>query len=291
MLVSHHVREYRKARESTLKPNSLRLFTNVADWVDKYRPTWRMNEVDIESLRGFQNFLLDAGKRSLTVADIITKTKSVVYYYARSLRLDTAEIKDFKLDFKKKKNANIIYLNKEEVEALAALPLEKPTEVVVRDQFILMCLTGLRFSDSRLTRDNVVNGQIRVSTEKTDSDIFIPMSAKVKDILLKHDYTFKCVPASNFNKYIKAICQRVPLLAEHKELVKTYRGSKTDRKYVEKYKLITCHSGRRTFINLALEKGINPVAIADIVGHEGTELIMSTYGSTQAGRDAIRDLL
>ncbi|WP_156126312.1 phage integrase SAM-like domain-containing protein [Hymenobacter sp. DG25B] len=289
-LLSKFIFDYRKARESTLKPNSLRLFTNVAEWVTKFRSQWRIDEVNVKTLREFQNFLLAQGKQSQTVADLITKTKSVVYYYARTLRLDISELKDFRLDFKKKKTGNVVYLTKEELADLMALPIEKPTERVVRDQFVVMSLTGVRFSDSRLTKDNIVNGQIRVSTEKTDTDVFIPMAPKVREILEAHDYNFKYVPASNFNKYIKSICSRIPSIADRKELVKTYRGGKITKRYITKDQLISCHTGRKNFINLALAKGVNPVAIADIVGHEGTHLIMNTYGSSRAGRDAIASI-
>ena len=68
------------------------------------------------------------------------------------------------------------------------------------------------------------------------------------------------------------VCAKVERL-NYKIPVKTYQGkNKAVRTYVVKHTAISAHAGRRTFINLALLKGINPVAIAALVGHEGVEL-------------------
>jgi integrase len=53
---------------------------------------------------------------------------------------------------------------------------------------------------------------------------------------------------------------------------------------------MSSHAGRKTFINLALERGLNPVLIAKIVGHEDTDLIMNTYGSARAGLEQFVNL-
>jgi hypothetical protein len=59
--------------------------------------------------------------------------------------------------------------------------------------------------------------------------------------------------------------------------LKEYKGkNKADKSVKHKHAAISAHCGRRTFINLALLKGVNPVVIASIVGHEGIELIVRT---------------
>jgi len=295
MLLVDYIDNYIEARKSTLAANSIRLFPNVREWVNKFNPFWRIDDVKKTTLTDFQNFLIAQKKKSGTIADIMTKLKSVVLYYEDELKLDLKSFRTFKLGFKKKRNDNVIYLNKEELQALLNLDLTKPTDTITRDVFCLMSLTGLRWVDSYVKPEQIKEGNIRVVTEKTDTEVLIPINSQAREILdrlfAREDY--KPLVSQHFNERIKNICALVPEIANKEELVKTYKGkNKADSKeYHPKHTLITCHTGRRTFINLALAKGISPATIASIVGHEGTELIMKTYSNKSVGIDKIGELL
>jgi integrase len=295
MLLADYINRYIQARKETLAVNSIRLFPNLKEWVMKFNAAWRIDDVNKSTLTSFQNFLIKQDKKSGSIADLVTKLKSVVLYYEEELQLDLKSFRSFKLGFKKKRNDNVIYLTKSELQALLDLELSKPTDSITRDVFCLMSLTGLRWVDSYIRPEQIEQGKIRIITEKTDTDLLIPIGSQAEAILerlfAREDY--KPLVSQHFNERIKNICALVPEIAEKKEVVKTYKGkNKADSKlYKPKYSLITCHTGRRTFINLALAKGVSPATIASIVGHEGTELIMKTYANKSVGIDKISELL
>jgi hypothetical protein len=93
------------------------------------------------------------------------------------------------------------------------------------------------------------------------------------------------------NKVIKRVCQQVPSLCYEMQL-KEYKGKNKAYKSVKyKHAAISAHCGRSTFINFALLKGVNPVVIASIVGHEGIRLIVRTYSSKEAGKGLVTELM
>lgn len=295
MLVTEYIENYIVARTATLAKNSIRLFPNIKEWVTRFNASWRMDCVDKGTLTDFQNFLIKQDKASGSIADLLTKLKSVVLYYEDELKLDLRSFRSFKLGFKNKRNDNVIYLNKQELQALLDLPLTTPQDTITRDVFCLMSLTGLRWVDSYVKPEQIQNGHIRVITEKTDTDLSIKLSKQATAILarLHSRKDYKLLTSQHFNERIKNICGLVPEIAGKQELIKSYKGkNKADSKiYHPKASLITCHTGRRTFINLALAKGISPATIAGIVGHEGTDLIMKTYSNKQVGIEKIGELL
>jgi integrase len=68
------------------------------------------------------------------------------------------------------------------------------------------------------------------------------------------------------NNYLKELCK----LAELNEVihVEKFRGvEKIDIKK-EKWEMITCHTARRTFVTLALEKGIRAEIVMAMTGHK-----------------------
>lgn len=97
----------------------------------------------------------------------------------------------------------------------------------IRDHFIVGCLTGLRYSDySRLTAENIADGEIRIRTKKTKAPVVIPMHWMVKEIVKKYDGAFpgaRCI--QYFNLAIKKICRQVGLT----ELVRIDRPEAEDK--------------------------------------------------------------
>jgi site-specific recombinase XerD len=290
-LVGKYVRAYAASKQKTAAAATVTTYITVSNLVDLFNPSWDLREVNGETLRAFESWLIAQNKRNLTITDALTKVKTVCYANAKALGLDVAEIKGFKSNVKRKRNPNVVFLSKNELQDLIDLPLSEPHEERVRDRFVLMSMLGVRFSDSAIDPANIINGELLISTEKTDTDITIPISQQAKAILERYDYTIPTTDLANFNTQLKRICSRVDSL-NHKIIVKTYRGTNKPAKVGRhKWEMVTSHVARKTFINLALIKGVNPVAIAAIVGHSGTDLIMSTYGSKDAGKEMLVGLL
>lgn len=286
-----------------LAENTHKIFRNVADRIKAFRPTWEIAQVTPASLKEFEQWLYKVrhgkekdGKQKLgytrtTVLETLSKLKTVIYEYAEELKLDVQPLRDHSPTLKRKRtNSNVVFLTTSEVQALLDLELVNPLWAQVRDRFCVMALTGIRFSDSNIKRKHVQNGNLILSTTKNDEDILVPLADKVLEILERNDYNFPDQDSSNFNVILEKVCMQVPALCEPVE-TKRYTGSKTPAKSeVPKHRKITSHVGRKSLINNALIGGVPAPAIASVVGHQGVNLVLSTYGSGAAGRDKIRTL-
>ena len=290
---------YDDEKTESLAANSLKIFRNVADRIKAFRPAWEIAQVTPKTLQEFEKWLYKVkhgkgenekvGYTRNTVLETISKVKTIVYEYSNELKLDTQELRDHTPVLKRKgKNSNVVFLTTGEVQALLDLELENAVWAQVRDRFCIMALTGLRYSDSDIKRKHIQNGDLVLSTTKNDDDILVPLGDIVLELLERNDYNFAEQDVSNFNTVLEKVCMLVPALCEPIE-IKRYSGSKKPQKSeVPRYKKITSHVGRKSLINNALIEGVPAPAIASIVGHQGVNLVMSTYGSSAAGRDKIR---
>lgn len=110
-------------RARTLKENSKYSFTTLRSLITHFRPLWRIDQVNQESLRAFEQWLVDEEKTSATIKESIGKLKQLVRYYRVGLNLNLNEMDEFKLDFKVKKPSNPIYLTQQQLKDLIALDM------------------------------------------------------------------------------------------------------------------------------------------------------------------------
>ncbi len=127
----------------------------------------------------------------------------------------------------------------EEITKIALLDLSgDPLKDVVRDYFVISCLTSLRYSDFiRIKPENIIDNQIQLKTSKTGQEVIIPISPLVRAIFEKYDFNLPIAPGNQvFNRYLKDIGSK----AEIDELVtvtETVGGVKKIEVY-EKWELI-----------------------------------------------------
>lgn len=174
-----------------------------------------------------------------------------------------------KLDYPREVETNTIVLEKEEVKMLIQHEPKNLRLSRIKDLFLVLIYTGLRFGDGvRISNRWVGNGMLHIHTQKTDEKITIPLHPSLKEILEKYAYDLSSLAISNqkFNKYVKELCQDVGINADV-EVIKYQHGI---RKYhiMPKYKLIASHTGRRTFITNSILAGIPLSVIQRITGHK-----------------------
>ena len=147
-----------------------------------------------------------------------------------------------------------IYLSTDEVNILYHLELNEALSKS-RDVFVLMCYLGIRFSDyKRITKDNINNKYLDIVMEKTNEPVSIPLHKNALEIIKKWNYELPTISNPKLNKNIKKVCKK----AHIEELVEG----------IPKYKLVTCHTSRRSF---ATNGYISDVSIRDlmrITGHK-----------------------
>jgi hypothetical protein len=120
---------------------------------------------------------------------------------------------------------------------------------------------------------------------KTSQSVTIPLFDAVRDILEVYDYQLPFVDTSEFNRLLKGMCSRIELESMQREV--TYTNTSGNKKIVlqqPKWKMISSHCGRKTFVNLNSIAGVHPRILAGMTGHKDLNVLLNSYMSKTANR-------
>lgn len=129
---------------------------------------------------------------------------------------------------------------------------------LARDYFLIECRTGQRISDiMRFDIKQVVNNKWTFNQKKgsrmntnTVSIPFVGYCAPAYWIFQKYNFRLPAVSNQNLNYAIKDVLQLAGVDSEM--FIERWSGNKRIREYGPKYSFCSSHSGRKTFVTLAL---------------------------------------
>jgi site-specific recombinase XerD len=155
--------------------------------------------------------------------------------------------------------------------AYAVLP-EK--EDLARDLFLVSCYIGHRISDWSQLKDSAIQNNIfTYTTEKSPISCSVPIKPIVRAILNKYSGSMPVIPANQnqpLNEDIREACRLSGITDTYDPRIT--KGGKTIRKGdTPRYKLISSHSGRRTFATQCVLKSIPVHLIMMMTGHQKLE--------------------
>lgn len=197
-----------------------------------------------------------------------------------------------------KRDYQPISLTLDELKAIENLVLP-PHLDVARDYLSLECRTGQRISDLRRFSKSDINGNIWTFTQKKGNRlnanrITLPLvgyCAPALLILQKYNYELPKISEQKLNEHIKTVCKRAGIV----QAISIYRwaGSRKIAIPGAKYEFISTHTGRKTFITIALQF-MQPHTVMQITGirsfktlrHYAGEVEMMTI---EAGLRSIED--
>jgi integrase len=230
-----------------------------------------------EFILGFENYLTNVENLKLnTVGDRLKNLKTFISLYSKRGFLPHSPFIKYSIKIPKEPSTSIA-LDKDEVKDLYELDLSyNPLWDLVRDQFLVLCWTGLRISDfSQFNAfDRGDEEVITLHNEKTDTEIHIPIFPMAKRILDKYNGRFpKMLNEQTLNEEIKEIGKLVPGLNRAIQ-IKYTKGGVVIKENLKRYQLLVLHSARRTLITyLVTELGIDLSTVALISGHKSVKTI------------------
>lgn len=145
----------------------------------------------------------------------------------------------------------------------------------VRDAFCLSCFTSLRYSDlAQLQRKNITEDSIKIITQKTTDALSIDLNKYSKSILDKYkdyqgDTALPILSMQRMNDRLKEIGRDCGL--DTLVTVIHLSGKRRIELTEPKWKFLSSHCGRRTFICNALSLGIPPNVVMKWTGHKDYE--------------------
>jgi integrase len=230
-------------------------------------------DIDEKWANEFLNYLTETKALALnTKGKFITRLKTI---------LRNAEDNDIKVNPKYKniksfEDENIVtFLTFEEIETIIEKPMPTKRLQIAKDWFIISCYTAQRISDLfRFTKGSIRNiegGEYIVFKQyKTKKAIEIPIHYQVKNVLKRYQGNFPPNLSENEQSnrsMLSALIKEVCRTSRIKENVRgRYNGVTA---IYPKYKLISNHSGRRSFAsNFYSLSGWSNQMIMDITGHD-----------------------
>ena len=256
----------------------------IADYEYDNNCILRLNDVDDDFIENFKEFLAEEhvntnehkyNCKGGMVNKTINKRLECLSAFVRSFYNDI-EKAQFIFEsriLRNNRNNEIIRLYKDEIKDLYCRELKDKSKNVIRDYFVFLCLTGLRFSDFlSLNKDNFVMGKdglvtLSLYTQKTNIRIEIKLTKQAKEIAERYNYKFDAYTNQAFNRAIKELFKEEELFED--EIV-TYREVLHKKPHPIKMlrrEKIAAHTCRRTFISIMIENGVQPIHVMHMVGH------------------------
>ncbi|MBK5722176.1 site-specific integrase [Dysgonomonas sp. Marseille-P4677] len=162
-----------------------------------------------------------------------------------------------------------VYLTETELQQLKDKDFSKsPYLDRVRDWFLLLAWTGCRFSDlEKVGKTDIKDGFITFRQQKTNTKVTIPLHPVVLEILEKYNFNLpEPITNQRFNEYIKEVAKLAGINSV--ELVTTTIGGKLETSQHPKWKLVSSHTGRRSFCTNMYKRGLPTLMIMSISGHK-----------------------
>jgi len=139
-------------------------------------------------------------------------------------------------------------LDLNEIKALYEFDFDQPQHQMIRDIFVFLCYTGIRFQDlvdfdRRFIRKHLDGYIYKKPASKTKIAYNLPLSSTVLEILEKYDYKLPTISDQYGNRLIKEALAKTEMFDEV-----TPQVNKETGEYKRRYDAITLHKGRNTFI-------------------------------------------
>lgn len=237
--------QYRKYSPGTMK--SKRGVIYALKEFEKARQRIRFDKIDMDFYDSFIKWCESQGHKINQVGKVIKEMKTIMRYaYDQGIHHNTSwDNRKFAV---LREDVTSVALTKNELDRLMDLSLNG-TEKHYRDVFMVGCFTALRISDyKRITPEHIKvrDGYIAIelTTQKTKAKVLIPIAPQILPILTDPAFFGRPLIEQKLNYKIKDLCKRAGI-DEIIEVVRNTKGLQRITK-VEKYKLVSSHTARRT---------------------------------------------
>lgn len=273
--------DYIKAKTKKVSADMPRIYRNMKDHLLAFE-RFRTKSITFESLdiRFYEEFV-----EFLTYDYVLARRKKqIVGLKTNTVGKTIKQFKTFLKDRIKKKiipsfdmddwivlevEVDAVYLSVTEIKTLNKFNLSKHSHLInYRNDLVLGCLTGLRFSDfSKIKQNDLREGMLFKKQQKSDHWVVIPLRKDAKQILENRSFeNFKSLTNAEFNRHIKSLAK---LAGITEPVTHSYKkGNKLITETKPKCDWITSHTCRRSFCTNEFLAGTPSSLIMKISGHK-----------------------
>ena len=152
-----------------------------------------------------------------------------------------------------------------------------------RDLFCFACFTGQRFSDVlRFSRDDMEGNMWVFTSYKSKKKVVVPFEGFIRNalpILEKYNYLLPEISNQKLNEYLKELGEIAGLNSNEKII--RFSGVKELIIKNPKFKFMSSHMGRRTFVTIMLEKGVPITMVQKLTQHSDLRTLLKYESHSQ----------
>lgn len=268
---------YLASKKNSFKERSYVKFKALANHLKEFEKhlkiPLRLAAFDVSLMESLQDYFFTiANLNNQTASKYLGILKMFLNWSFRQGYSKNLKFQEFK-PIKQPETLHVI-LSDEDIKKIKRLKLGRKKYLAnVREYLLLSINTGLRYSDYiRINPENYKpdkkgNGLLVIRQEKTGEVVEIPLT-KESERIVKRVISGEVRPITNqrMNVYLKELCQ----LAEIDEPIEKHRfqAKMASSKVYPKYKLVSTHTGRRTFATKLLMKGVPANVVMKFTGHK-----------------------
>lgn len=242
-----------------MKESSRKTYLATLNKLTLYKEKILFEELNFNFIDDFNRWLL---KKNLHVNTVHRIHKQIKYILNLAIKKGYFDMNKSPYNFFKAKSINSDRkpLTEEQVYKIANYEFSENYEYLnkIRDYFMFLIYTGLRYSDFiSLRRDNfILNGEnyfLEKKLEKTKTtsnfDLYLPLSKEALEIFLKYKEDGKEYIFNDFtNQYFNRELKKIQILCEIK-------------------RPLTAHVARHTFATYLLGEGVRLETVSKLLGH------------------------
>ncbi|QBA22299.1 hypothetical protein EU348_14280 [Chryseobacterium indologenes] len=267
--------KFLEIRKSNLKEGTVKAYTTLRNHLKAYsvvisKKNLLFDDLDIRFFDGFMNYLKMTCKQKTNTRSKQIKNIKAFLKFMYDRNYHTNKIFE-KLDREHEKGQFVDFVVAD-FEKVFNLDLSNDSHLdITRRLFCISCLTGLRHSDVLdINYKNIKAGKYHFRNTKKNRPDIIAMSDKAVSYIKEFNDLYgigKGYTNQTSNKHLTKILIKAEVNSEVLINEKDYKG---DVISIIKplYDWITFHYGRRYFIIGCLNKGLQPLEIMQITGHE-----------------------
>lgn len=297
--IHHLYTEFLEDYVSKLSPSNKELYEYLGKYlleVDKrYKYNLNLHNLNYTFIQKFKTYLSVVRKNqnrtiNLRIAELITfvnwiNRKEIKNSIKTELwqKMDDNSVEDFTCLERKELQAIMDYIPDSNQHKATRRREEKTKDII-----IVLSHTGMRVGDlKRINKNNIEDNCIKFFPSKTKRkgiQAIIPITKPVREVLEKYDNRFPSYAERYVNPNIRSLCEKIEPLQElvsHTTLV----NNEPKKNMVPKYSILDSHAvGRKTFINLCIERKVQLTTIAGMTGHTRIDTIMKHYADKHANK-------
>ncbi|MDO7852973.1 site-specific integrase [Hymenobacter sp. CA1UV-4] len=280
-----------KSSPSTIKAKRTTL-RHLTDYIESTGQPFGYTNFTREFKEKFAAYLANrVGLADNTLAKVLTILKGFLSYAAEHHRTPRIDVTGWGWKFKE---PDIVALTTAELESIEQLSNLQPYLSNARDLFLLMCYTGLRYSDAvRLKPEHDKKDYLELTAQKTKDVLTIYIRRALRPILSKYwSGELRLISNQKLNKFIKELGE-LAAIDTPIEITRSYgQTSQPVQETRPKHELIGCHTGRRTFVTLSIDRDAPADVVMQATGHKNHRT-MQRYNKTTPARQvaAMRKVL